>query len=75
VSLLNSCLKMVEWIYMTCWLKQIFEKVFQDDQPPLFVLAGTPTNGNHLASFPLGTRHGVPVKAKNWVSVCLPFSY
>jgi hypothetical protein len=59
VSLLNSCLKMLgEWIYMTCWLKRIFEKVSQDGQPLLFVL-GTPTNGNHLASFPLGIRHGV----------------
>jgi hypothetical protein len=47
VSLLNSSLKMVEWIYMTCWLKRIFEKVSQDDQPPLFVL-GHPRTGTTL---------------------------
>jgi len=47
VSLFNSFLSMVEWVYIQCWLRPVFWHVSQDTQPPLFVL-GHPRTGTTL---------------------------
>jgi hypothetical protein len=47
VSLFNSFLSTMEWIYIKCCLQHVFQHVQQDEQPPLFVL-GHPRTGTTL---------------------------
>lgn len=47
VSLFNSVLSMVEWLYIKAFLGTVFSHVEQDDQPPLFIL-GHPRSGTTL---------------------------
>ena len=47
ISLFNSFLSFVEWMYICTWLRPVVRHVQQDTQPPLFVL-GHPRTGTTL---------------------------